>query len=80
MPALTRLTRSERPAALFAVGATVLSVVSATLLAFAADSNLALDAHRCDKTVGTSQRQACLREVAEAQRASNRAPTRLAKH
>jgi len=87
MPALKLLSRQDRLAIVVAAGAASLSVVSATLLVFAADgrtewfaadSDLAVAARRCDKTTGDTQRHVCLREVADARRATNAAPTRPA--
>jgi hypothetical protein len=81
---------NQRDRALVALAAVVssLSLVCATLLAFAVDgrtewfaggSDAALAALRCDKAAASSARHACLREVAEARRAAETASSRIAK-
>lgn len=89
MSALNLLTRRDRLAAALAAGVVSLSVAAATLLAFAADgqtewfaagSDLALATRRCDRELASTARHNCLREIAQAQRATSAAPTRLARH
>ncbi len=88
MSELKLLNRRDRAFAAIAALVASLSVVSATVLAFladgrtewfAADSQLALAARRCDQAAGSTQRHACLREVAEAYRSSRDSPTRMAR-
>lgn len=88
MAELKLLNRRDRAFAAIAALVASLSVVSATVLAFladdqtewfAADSQLALAAHRCDRATDSTQRHACLHEVAEAYRSTRDAPTRMAR-
>ena len=89
MPELQLLTRRDRRVAMLAAGVASLSVAAATLLAFSTDgdsewflagSALARAAQRCDKAASASERHQCLRQVAQAQWATDAAPVRLAKH
>lgn len=89
MRAMTLLAPRERAAAALAAAVASLSLVAATLLVFGADgqtewfisdSSAAAAATRCDETyIHSTQRHECLRQVAQARRASDAAPTRLAK-
>ena len=83
------LSPGERCASMFAAFVVSLAVLSATLLSFAGDgdtpwfaagSDLAVAAQRCDAATQSSQRHRCLREVALAAARQASAPTLLARH
>ena len=83
------LTRRERRAVLVAACAASLATMSATLLPFvidgntpwfAASSELAIAAKRCDVSTNGSARHECLREIAHAAAQPASSPTVLAQH
>lgn len=87
MSDLKLLNRRDRALAAIAALVASLSVVGATVLAFVGDgrtewfpanSQLAQDARRCTQATDSTQRHACLREIAQAYRENNRLPMRVA--